>query len=137
MRYAIGFALLLQTLALAQPPAPAAGLASAEKIEIKGTVQRVNAAPGQGMPSLDMKSGQDTVTVSLGSMRYLLQNDFNPKAGDTIAVKGYKMKEGVLAIEVTLGAGKPLAFRDNQGRPLWSRGMNGRQGWMSRDRTKQ
>ncbi|MBE0659526.1 MAG: hypothetical protein IH602_17665 [Bryobacteraceae bacterium] len=135
MRYAIGFALLLQTLLPAQPPAQA-GVASAEKVDLKGTVVRVSAAPGQGMPSLDMKSGQETVTITLGSMRYLLQNDFNPKAGDTIAVKGYKMKEGVLAIEVTLGSGKPLAFRDNQGRPMWSGGVNGRQGRMGRGRAE-
>lgn len=135
MRYAIGFALLLQTLMLAQPAAPT-GVASAEKVDLKGTVVRVSAAPGQGMPSLDMKSGQETVTITLGSMRYLLQNDFNPKAGDPIAVKGYKMKEGVLAIEVTLGSGKPLALRDNQGRPLWSGGVNGRQGRMGRGRAE-
>jgi hypothetical protein len=136
MRYAIGFALLLQALLPAQPPAPAV-IASAEKVELKGTVQRVNAAPGQGMPSLDMKSGQETVTVTLGSMRYLMQNEFNPKAGDAIEVKGYKMKDGVLAIEVTLGGGKPLALRDNQGMPLWSGGVNGRQGRMGRGRVQE
>jgi hypothetical protein len=135
MRYAIGFALLLQTLLPAQPPAPA-GIATAEKVELKGTVVRVNAAPGQGMPSLDMRSGQETVNVSLGSMRYLMQNEFNPKAGDAIEVRGYKMKEGVLAIEVTLGGGKPLALRDIQGRPLWSGGVNGRQGRMGRGRVQ-
>lgn len=135
MRSTILLALLLQTLTLAQPPEPAP-IALSEKVELKGSVLRVSAAPGQGMPTLDMKSGNETVTVSLGSMRYLLENDFNPKAGDPIEVKGYKMKEGVLAIEVTLADRKPLAFRDAQGRPLWSRGMNGRQGWMSRGRAR-
>jgi hypothetical protein len=135
MRSTIFLALLLQALVPAQPPDLAPGV-SGEKIEMKGTVLRVSAAPGQGMPSLDMKSGKETVTVSLGSMRYLLENDFNPKAGDPIEVKGYKMKEGVLAIEVTLAGRKPLVFRDAEGRPLWSRGMNGRQGGMGRGRAR-
>lgn len=132
MRSMILLALLFEAVLPAQPPA-APAFAAAEKVELKGAVVRVRAAPGQGMPSLEMKRGQETVTVILGSMRYLMQNEFNPKAGETITVKGYKMNEGVLAIEVTLGAGKPLAFRDNQGRPLWSRGMNGRQGRMPRE----
>lgn len=130
MRFAIGFAFLFQMVLLAQTPGPAA-IVSGEKVDLKGTVLRVNAAPGQGMPSLDVKSGGGTVKVSLGSMRYLMQNEFNPKAGDPVEVKGYKMKDGVVAIEVTLAGRKPLAFRDDQGRPLWSRGMYGRQGRMS------
>jgi hypothetical protein len=42
-------------------------------------------------------------------------------------VKGYKMEEGVVAIEVGLSGGKPLVLRDPQGRPMWMQGGYGRQ----------
>jgi len=123
--------LILTTVsALAQTPEQAP-IASQPKVELKGTVSKVSAAPGQGMPFLDMRSGQETVKVYLGSMRFLMQNDFNPKAGDAIGVKGYKMKDGVVAIEISLAGAKPLVFRDSEGRPLWMRsgyGWHGRKG---------
>lgn len=116
----------LQVAAFAQPPAPAP-ISGQPLVEMKGTVSKVSAVPGQGMPYLEMRSGSETVKISLGSMRYLMQNDFNPKAGDAIEVKGYKMEDGVVAAEVSLAGGKPLKFRDTQGRPLWMQGGWGRQ----------
>jgi len=125
-RIRVLFMLALPWAALAQPPAPAP-LSGQPLVELKGSVSKVSAAPGQGMPYLEMRSGSETVKVTLGSMRYLMQNDFNPKAGDAIDVKGYKMEEGVVAAEVSLAGGKPLKFRDSQGRPLWMQGGYGRQ----------
>ncbi len=118
--------LVLSWTAVAQPPMEAP-ISGQPLVEMKGSVSKVNAAPGQGMPYLEMRSGSETVKVSLGSMRYLMQNDFNPKTGDAIEVKGYKMEDGVVAAEVSLAGGKPLKFRDSQGRPLWIQGGYGRQ----------
>ncbi len=135
MKRTIGLAILAAVAALAQIPEQAP-IASEPKVELKGTVLKVSAAPGQGMPYLEMRGGSETVKVSLGSMRYLMQNEFNPKAGDAIEVKGYRMKDGVVAIEVSLAGGKPLAFRDSQGRPLWMRGGYGWQGRKGHDSEK-
>lgn len=118
--------LVLPLTLLAQPPL-AAPISGQPLVEMKGTVSKVSAAPGQGMPYLELRSGSETVKVSLGSMRYLMQNDFNPKTGDAIEVKGYKIEDGVVAAEVSLAGGKPLKFRDSQGRPLWIQGGYGRQ----------
>jgi len=117
--------------ALEQPP-----IAPEPKVELKGIVSKVSAARGQGMPYLEMRGGSETVRVSLGSMRFLMQHDFNPKAGDVIEVRGSKMKYGVVAIEVSLGGGKSLVFRDSQGWPLWMRGGRGRQGRIGNDSEK-
>ncbi len=135
MNRTIGLAILMAASAFAQMPEQSP-IASEPKVELKGTVSKVSAAPGQGMPFLEVRSGSETVKVSLGSMRYLMQNDFNPKAGDVIEVKGYKMKDGVVAIEISLAGGKPLSFRDSQGRPLWMQGRYGRAGRMGHDTEK-
>ena len=102
----------LQVAASAQPPVPAP-ISGQPMVEMKGTVSKVSAAPGQGMPYLEMRSGAETVKITLGSMRYLMQNDFNPKAGDAVEVKGYKMEDGVVAAEVSLSGGKPLKLVDD------------------------
>ncbi len=34
-------------------------------------------------------------------MRYLMEQDFNPKAGDEVAVTGYKVNDSIVAITVT------------------------------------
>ncbi len=128
---ALPLAMGTPAFAQAQPP-----IASEAKIELKGAVTKVSTTRGEGMPYLEMRTGSETVKVSLGSMRYLMQHDFNPKAGDAIEVKGYKMKDGVVAIEVRLGGGKPLVFRDSRGWPLWVRGGRGRQGRMGNDSGK-
>ena len=78
---------------------------------------------GQGMPWLEVKGPKETVKVWLGSMRYLIDENFNPKAGQEVAVKGYQMKDGLVAIQVTLTAEKKtLKLRDAQGWPLWRGG---------------
>ena len=64
--------------------------------------------------------------VYLGSMRYLMAQGFNPKLGDEIAVKGYKMNGDIVAATVTLPAdNKTIRLRDESGRPLWRGGMRG------------
>ena len=111
----------------AQPAARQAPVAASPKVELKGTIEKVQVARGQGMPSLDVKTGSDTVRVILGSFRYLIEQDFNPKAGAEIHVKGYKVNDDVVAISVSLPSeGKALKLRDEEGRPVWMRGRRGR-----------
>ncbi len=118
--------LLMTCVTVAQPTGSQAPIAQNAKVEIKGKIERIRISRGQGMPSLEVKTGDKTVSVLLGSMRYLLEQDFNPKAGEEVAVTGYKAGDGVVAITVTLPAtGKVLKLRDDAGRPVW---MGGRRG---------
>jgi hypothetical protein len=78
------------------------------------------------MPYLEVRTTDKSVRVVLGSMRYLMEQDFNPKAGDEVAVTGYKVDDSVVAITVTLPAsGRVLKLRDEAGWPVW---MGGRRG---------
>jgi hypothetical protein len=95
--------------------------------ELKGTVTRVltSRQPGQP-PSLELKASDGTsVRVVLGSFRYLMQNNFNPKAGAVLHVVGYKADKEVIAKEVTLESEKrTLRLRDENGWPLWRFGAH-------------
>jgi hypothetical protein len=93
-------------------------------VEVSGTITRVQIALGQGMPYLEVKTAKDVVKLYLGSMRYLVQENFTPKAGDVLEAKGYKMGDSVVAIRVELPASKKvLKLRDENGWPLWMGGM--------------
>ncbi len=82
--------------------------------------------PGSGMPQIEVKTGNATVVVMLGSMRYLMENNFAPKAGDEITVKGFRTGDTIVASRVELARGRPLELRDKDGRPLWRRGPAGK-----------
>lgn len=111
---------------LAQPWGMRAPMAGSPKVALKGKVEKIQLAMGQGMPYLEVRTTDKTVKVMLGSMRYLMEQDFNPRAGDEVAVTGYKVNDSVVAITVTLPAsGKVLKLRDDSGRPVW---MGGRRG---------
>jgi hypothetical protein len=104
--------------AAAQPP-----IASNPVVTVEGTIQKVQLAQGQGMPYLEVESGGVVTKVYLGSMRYLMEQNFNPKAGTQVTVKGYKTNPDVIAIEVTIPSGKKtLKLRDEKGWPLWRGG---------------
>lgn len=125
--------LAFSVIAGAQPPAAQAPIASNPVVEMKGKVTSVQIARGQGMPSLEMEGTGGTTKVLLGSLRYLMQQNFSPKAGDEIAVKGYKTAGEIVAISVTLlDENKTLRLRDERGWPLWmgGRGRRGRGGGM-------
>lgn len=102
-----------------------------EKVRtVEGKITRVQAEPGQGMPFLMVESEGAAVKVVLGSMRYLLSKDFNPKAGEKVRVVGFETGETELvarSVEL-IDSGKTLKLRDEQGRPLWQRGHHGRHG---------
>lgn len=97
-------------------------------VEIKGTIKQVNIQQGVGMPSVDIETSEGTVKLMLGSMRYLMQNDFSPKAGEAITAKAFKEQTHLLAASVDLpSSGKSLKLRDESGKPLWRGGMMHRQ----------
>ncbi len=120
---------LMAAAGVAQPQGPGApnALAGNPKVEIKGRVQSVQLSQGQGTPYLEVRAGSTTTRVMLGSVRYLMEQNFNPKAGAEVAVVGYKVDAGVYAITVTLtGDARTLRLRDDDGRPLWQGGRFGR-----------
>ena len=100
-----------------------APVASNPVVEISGVVGQVRISPGQGMPYLDVKHDTETTRVFLGPMHYLIAQNFNPTAGQEVAVKGYKLTDSVIAIQVTLPQErKALTLRDDNGWPLWRGG---------------
>ncbi len=105
----------------------AAGVALAQpQVEIKGKIERIQFVRGQGMPSLEVTTRDGKVTVLLGSLRYLMEQDFNPKAGEEVVVKGNRVNQILVAFSVSLPAsGKTLRLRDDNGRPVWMRGRYG------------
>ncbi|MCC6859698.1 MAG: hypothetical protein IT158_14105 [Bryobacterales bacterium] len=108
----------------AQPPVAAGPL-----VDIKGKIAKVQIAPGEGMPFLEVQHDGETTKVYLGSMRYLMQQDFNPKAGEDVEIKGYKTGDDLVAAVATLpGQKKTLRLRDGQGWPVWGRGGRGGRG---------
>lgn len=114
--------------ALCAQPEPL--IADKTQLDIKGVITAVRLEPGAGMPSLAVKAedGREW-KVWLGSMRYLVDNNFSPKAGQKVAVQAYRgARDGeAVAVSVTLvETQQSLKLRDGQGRPLW-RGFGRRQ----------
>lgn len=103
-----------------------ANLSGREKVEISGTVEKVQILPGQGMPFLEVKEEKGTVKVILGSMRYLMEKNFSPKAGNRVVVKGFKVESDVYARTVEIPAEKKsIELRAEDGTPLWRMGRYG------------
>ena len=95
-------------------------LDKSQKIEIKGTIERVQAASGRGMPFIELKGEKGSQRVLLGSMRYLMEQNFNPKAGSIAIVKGFLFDDLIVAQSVSLPAEKiAIQLRDEDGVPLW------------------
>jgi hypothetical protein len=76
---------------------------------------------------MEVKNAEGTHRVFLGSMRYLMEKNFNPKAGSTVIVQGYKLETGIVAARVELPAEKSvIQLRDENGHPLWRMGQYGK-----------
>jgi hypothetical protein len=98
-------------------------LPSGSLTELRGQVAAVQLAPGMGMPSVSVKSGNETKVVYLGSMRYLMMQGFNPKVDEEIVIKAFQANGRYFAATVTLPAeNKTIELRDASGRPVWRRG---------------
>ncbi len=108
----------------APPSGGKAPVASNPVVELKGKITKVQVATGEGMPYFELDG---KTKVLLGSMRYLMENDFNPKAGSRAEVKGYRMADQVVAITVSLPEEKKtLKLRDEGGWPMWGGGRQAR-----------
>lgn len=100
--------------------------ATGQVVEIRGRIVRVEAGPARGMPVLEVAEGERTWKIWLGSLRYLIENDFNPRAGQQVIIRAFPASSGqneAWAAAVTLVEMKrTLRLRDELGRPLWRRG---------------
>lgn len=114
-------------ISVAQTPPTKAPVSVNPIVDISGKIVSLKMMPGQGMPVMEMDATRSKpITVWLGSMRYLMEQKFNPKVGDTVEVKGYSVKnqnqeEEIMAIQVKLG-GQTLKLRDENGWPVWRGG---------------
>jgi hypothetical protein len=99
--------------------------ADAPKVSLSGTIDRVSLESGPTMCYLTLRDGKQTETILLGSVRYLMDKNFSPKAGDAIKVQGFRLDDQrIAARRVELPEQKrKLDFRDSDGRPLWSGGL--------------
>jgi hypothetical protein len=114
--------LLLAACSLALPATKATEGPPSQKGDFHGVIEVVNVDPKGGPASLTVKADDGRQwTVFLGSIRHLIDNDFNPKAGQRIEATGFVYADGQLvASQVTLPeAKKTLRLRDAEGRPLW------------------
>ncbi len=144
-------------MAAMQGAGPRAPIASNPVVGISGRILKVEAGYGQGVPSLEVKTTVgDTVRVWLGSMRYLMEQNFNPKAGQDVKVEGYKLAPGtrpqgccgmpaspqtsaqkeklageIVAASVTLTQTRQtIQLRDESGMPVWRGRFRGGRGPM-------
>ncbi len=119
---------------LAQQSENKAPIAENPVVELTGTIARVQVTPGQGMPMIEVSTSKGSVKVVLGSMRYLLQQNFNPRAGEPVQGKGYQVNQDVVAIRVELPESETgLVLRDENGRPVWMHGRFAQKQHPSRD----
>lgn len=117
MLWSLGVAALAQT----------SGQSGREKVELKGVIRKISIVPGASMPSLELDTKEGMVNVLLGSRRYLLEHNFNPKAGVTAVVKGLRMDGAVAACVIELPEENfSLRLRTDEGVPLWRGGRWGR-----------
>jgi hypothetical protein len=127
IRLALAGLLVLPLLVLpllAAPDESKAPIASNPVVEISGRITRVDPfRPGERMPGIVVDVNGKSTSVLLCAMRYLLEQNFNPKAGTEVQVKGYKLPDMLVAIEVKLlPSGKVLKLRDDNGWPVWRGG---------------
>lgn len=111
--------------ALAQSAAQAP-IAANPVVDIRGTIAKVQIQRGAGAPALEVNTGKSVTVVRLGSIRYLMEQNFNPKAGEEVIVKGYRAAEEIVAITVRMPAqNRELRLRDENGWPVWNSGCCG------------
>ncbi len=104
-------------------------LASAERVEIRGVVDRVDLSPGRGAPLLFVRTDRGIARVQLGPMRFLIERDFNPKAGTPVRANGLLLGEEIVARTVELPEQKKtIELRSEDGVPLWRMGRYGKKG---------
>jgi len=103
-----------------------------ELVRIQGVLEKVVLTPGAGMPSLEVRGERGVERVLLGSMRYLMEQNFNPAAGEEVVVEGMRSGDAILAVRLAIPARKiRLELRDEHNcAPKWRHqgGHHGRRG---------
>ena len=103
-----------------------APIAANPLVEIRGTITRVQLAQGQGAPYLEVMDNQTPVKVYLGSMRYLIEQDFNPKVRQQVLIRGYRLPDAVVAASITTtDDNREVKLRDENGWPVWREAQRG------------
>jgi hypothetical protein len=98
--------------------------AAGKPVEVTGSVGQIHIAAGQGMPYFELKQGTETTRVYLGPMPFLIAENVNPKTGQEVTIKGYKLEGEIITAQITFVAEKrTVRFRDDQGWPLWRGGF--------------
>ena len=124
MRLLIAFSVALALSAQTPSRAP---ISDNPVVDLEGRIGKVQIARGAGMPALELETKNKTARVLLGPMRFLIDNNFSPKAGEQARIKAYETREEFIAIEVTLvGEKRTLKFRDDNGWPAWRGGRRQR-----------
>lgn len=99
-------------------------------LRLQGTIEKVVLTPGAGTPSLEVRGEKGVERVLLGSMRYLMEQNFNPAAGEEVLVEGIRSGDAILAIRLAIPARKVrLELRDEHTcAPKWRHqgGLHGR-----------
>ena len=105
---------------------PANALNMAGVLTINGAISSVDIGIGTRYPSITV----DRKVIKVAPVWYLLENDFELKAGDQVTVAAAPSSNTadsyLYAIEIVKGSQK-IALRNSSGVPLWS-GMNGGRG---------
>jgi len=123
---------LAVTAALAQGRrgrGPGPGYDPKTETTISGTIDQINQqdsfCPGGGT-HLVVKTDKGSMEVRLGPTKFIEDQKFELKKGDTVQVIGSKLDskagEFLIARQVTSG-GKTLTLRNEKGFPAWPRGV--------------
>ena len=109
-----------------QSPESAPPAVKHQIVELKGKIARIELTPDRDLPFMEVKSDSgNAVRVQLTSLRYLMEQDFNPKVDQLVTVRGFMEGGQLVAISVNLPAKKKLyRLRDDAGHPAW---LGGRQ----------
>lgn len=98
-------------------------MAGWERVEVRGVIRRIHLEPGMGLPTLELEARDGTRHILLGSRRYLMEHNFNPKAGATAVVKGFRRDGTIVAQEVGIPSENfSLQLHTEEGIPLWRGG---------------
>lgn len=129
------YTLLLASVLWAQP---APEISSTQRLQLEGTITAVQLRPGQRMPTLSIQSTDGRQwQVWLGSMRFLIDNNFTPKAGQRLSLEAFPCAQSgqIVAATITLSGAKTLRLRDNNGAPVW-RNRRGQKTKLATDRNQ-
>lgn len=110
-------------------PGPGSRYDTKTETTVTGTIDQINQqdsfCPGGGT-HLVLKTDKGNMDVRLGPTKFLGDQKFELKKGDSVQVIGSKLDskagEFIIARQITSG-GKTLTLRNEKGFPAWPRGM--------------